>query len=167
MFPSHDRLATEIISGQRRRCADDPIFEIYYPDWNGTDYVYKKVDLLETYLGIHTFSFNQSIQELKAGGIFQNNPLVAGQDLAFAVLANGVETVELKISGHNQLATIAKLNKILKNVRKATLDYWTSRTQNLMPVYIKAKVAEEINPRYAAIVNLTMGELSSVFAQPF
>lgn len=146
----------------------NPIFEIYYPQWNSTteQYEYQTIDLLQSYAGTHTNSFSQNIQQLKQGGVFQDSTLYPGRDLAFSVLANGVETVDLKMSG-KQTKIINQLTKFLRGARKAALDYWQFRNQSLMPVYIKVKTADEPNPRYAAVVTLSFDELENIFQSPF
>jgi len=148
--------------------ACDPIFEIYYPEWNSTteQYEYQIIDLLQSYAGTHTNSFSQNVQQLKQGGVFQNSTLFPGRDLAFSVLANGIETVDLKLSG-KQTKIISQLTKFLRGARKAALDYWQFRSQSLMPVYIKVKTADEPNARYAAVVTLSFDQLENIFQSPF
>ncbi len=123
------------------------------------------ISLLETEAGFLLSDWMPSISPFKGGGVWQSSPLVDGRRLAMRNFDNGIETMDLVVSGGDQDTVIGHIQRLTEMLEKAVA-YWTASWQT-EPVWIEARGARETNTRYAVIKSYTLEGLNNPFSQPF
>src|SRR5262245_45767879 len=115
--------------------------------------------------GVGIVRYTPGRPNLKAGGIWQDSPLGAGRRLVHGSKGNVNDAIEFRIGYANHVEIIGVQQELDLLLEKA-IAYWTTDWQD-EPVYIKARVAGESNPRYAIIHSAEFPTYPDPYDQPY
>lgn len=145
-------------------CFEDPL--LYITDGsvreNGQ---LNRLDLINSKGGWLLNTWRPVIAQYKNGGEFNDSPNYAGRRLTKRLFGNVIEVFELKLRSHDQNLLIQYTQEYF-SWQESAADYWTSDWATL-PVYLVAKAARELNPRYAIVHVMSIPELENPYSQPF
>ncbi len=125
-----------------------------------------RINLLEIQEGIAIDVWRQVVNQLRAGGTFQESSLADGRRLVDTKYAHAIEEIPFKIGQPEPLgsqdASILVLHKLFALLIKGS-QFWATDWQQT-PVYLEKRAECETNIAYAQIVTGSIPRIDDIFA---
>ena len=83
--------------------------------------------------------------DIKEGGIWMDNPLLDGRQLAIRKESNIIETFSLVAKGQNATDILNAITRLRYMLNRA-VGYWTNRARYPDPIYLLIQYPEETEP---------------------
>lgn len=115
--------------------------------------------------GVGITRYTPGRANLKGGGTWQDSPLARGRRMAHGTKSNINDAVEFRIA-HNNHQVLISIQQNLDGLLEKAIAYWITDWQD-EPVYIKARAAGELNPRYAIIYNAEFPNYPDPYTEPY
>lgn len=103
--------------------------------------------------------------DIKEGGIWMNNPLLDGRQLAIRKEGNIIETFSLVAKGQNATDILNAITRLRYMLNRA-VGYWTNRARYPDPIYLLIQYPEETEPFWALIYDYRLPQLTNPYVQP-
>lgn len=125
------------------------------------------IDLLGNSPGsiLSLLEWEPAAPDIKNSGIWTDNPLLDGRELAIRTETNITETFTLVGKGQTATDILVQINLLRRMLIRAT-GYWTNRAKYPDPIYLLIQYPEEDEPYWSIIYDWRLPQITNPYIQP-